>query len=449
MSVEYDLVIIGNTPEALFAASEATKLTGRIALVLYNNLDDLWLNRHLYQLSDSFNPDLGKELRLQGENTLSILAAQGVDIVTGQAEFVRLPSLAVVVEERKLRSHTYLLATGSQPCLPSLDGLENTKYLTSLSLWQQQNWSQLPEQLTIIGDSINTIELAQLLHQQGKQVNLITKSAQIIPQADSEASRILQAILESQGIKIYNASPPSQIREIEGKPWLQAGNQAIETEQVLVTPMGNPNINGLNLTSVGVNFSQDKIKVNPYLQTDNPRIYACGELITTEPSVQLAQYQAKIAVSNALGWWKSPCQTETIPSVVFTQPPLARVGLTETAARETYGKKIDILHNYYHNIDLAQIQDKTSGLVKLVVTTNGQILGADLVGFAAGEMIGAIATAMAAKISISQFAFKFPYLTLGEILHKTALDWSTKKDQKINKSPLLTTLLTWRRSWFS
>ena len=446
MSVEYDLVIIGDTPEALFAAIEASRFPARIALVLSGYLDDLWLNRHLYQLTSHLNSDLSTQLRLTRENTLTTIAVGGVDIITGQAEFVRLPSLALVVGERKLRSRTYLLGTGSQPTIPPLEGLENINYLTSLSLWQQQNWATIPDELTLIGDSVNAVELAQLLHQQGKQINLITHSQQLIPQGDRKASKTLQAILEAQGIKIYNNSPVSQIRAIEGKQWLQVGDQAIETQQILVTPLSNPRVNGSNLTTIGVTFDQDKIKVNPYLQTDNPRIYACGELITEQSSVQLAQYQAKIAVHNALSLCKSTCKTHTIPWVVFTQPPLARVGLTELEARKIYGEKVDILHNYYQNIALAQIEDKTSGLVKLVVKTNGQILGADLVGFAAGEMIGAIATAMVANISLSQFAFKFPYLTLGEVLHQISLDWS---NQKIKKLPFLATLLTWRRSWFS
>jgi pyruvate/2-oxoglutarate dehydrogenase complex dihydrolipoamide dehydrogenase (E3) component len=442
MSVEYDLVIIGDTPEALFAATEASRFPARIALVLSENIDNFWLNRHLHQLTS----DLSFQLSLTRENTLTTIAVGGVDILTGQAEFVRLPSLALVVGERKLRSRTYLLATGSEPTIPPLEGLQDIKYLTSVSLGQQQNWTTLPDELTLIGDTVNAVELAQLLHQQGKQINLITPFQQLIPQVDREISRTLQVILEAEGIKIYNNSPVSQIRAIEGKQWLQAGDQAIETQQILVIPLSNPRVNGLNLTTIGVTFDQDKIKVNHYLQTDNPRIYACGELITKQSSVQLAQYQAKIAVHNALSLWKSTCKTDTIPWVVFTQPPLARVGITEVDAREIYGAKVDILHNYYHNIALAQIEDKTSGLVKLVVKPNGQILGADLVGFAATEMIGAIATAMTANISLAQFAFKFPYLTLGEILHQISLDWS---NQKIKKSPFLATLLTWRRSWFS
>ncbi|ELR96484.1 NAD(P)/FAD-dependent oxidoreductase [Gloeocapsa sp. PCC 73106] len=451
MTVEYDLVIIGDSIEALTAAREAQKFPARVALVVPSEGCDIWLNRQFYQLTLLHNPsllkhgsNLARELTLTQQKHLAELAAGGIDIVIGKGEFVRLPSLAFVVQQRRLRSRTYLIATGSYPTIPPIDGLESVSYLTSLDFWQKQDLEYIPSELTLIGTAIDAVEMAQCLNNQGKKITLITKDSQLLPQFDPEASRILQAKLEVQGIKIFNASPVTQIKKIDSKKWLQAGDHALETDDILVIPISTPNISDLNLAGIGVDLTQRKISVNKYLQTSNPRIYACGELITEQASVQLAQYQAKIAVNNALILRKLVPDYHTIPQVVFTQPQLASVGLTEAEARRIYGQKVDILHNYYHNITLAQIKDQTSGLSKIIIKTNGQILGAHFVGVDAVEMIGSMAIAMETQLNIKQLAFKFPAFTMSQIIHQTALNWPEKQE-----NPWLETILSWRRSWLS
>lgn len=454
MSVEYDLVIIGNSPEAFTAATEALQFPARVALVVTDESDDIWLNRHLYQLSLIHNPsllhnssDFAAQLRLTQQNSLAMLAAEGIDVVIGRGEFVRLPSLAFVVKQRRLRSRTYLIATGTRPTIPPIEGLQELNYLTSIDLWQ--NKAAIPKKITIIGETIQAIELAQCLHNQGKKITIVTGKPQLLPFRELEASNLLQATLEAQGITIFNISPVSQIRKIDAQTWLQAGDQAIETDAILVTPLSTPNVEGLNLEGVGIKAHQSPISVNTHLQTDNPRIYACGELINEHSCLNLAQYQAKIAVHNALGLWKLTPNYQTIPQVVFTTPQLASVGLSETEAKKIYGQKVDILHAYADNIALAQIKDETSGLVKLIVKNNGQILGAHLVDVAGGEMIGTIATAMQAKISIAELAFKFPCLTRSEMFHKIALKWEINRPKNSLFTSLKATLLKWRRSWSS
>ncbi|MGL5922946.1 FAD-dependent oxidoreductase, partial [Chroococcidiopsis sp.] len=197
-----------------------------------------------------------------------------------------------------------------------------------------------------------------------------------------------------------------------------------------------PELEQLNLEAVGVKTQRDRLRLNQKLQTTNSHIYACGDAIGGYQFAHIANYEARIALHNALqnALFSSHYRVDyrNIPWLVSTDPPLARVGFTVAQARQKYGNDVLILQQYFKTLTLAQIQDEMTGICQLVVRRNGTILGGAIIGSQAGELINVIALAIAQKLKIDAIAdLVSVYPSWGEILAQTASEYlSTPLGQK-------------------
>lgn len=429
------------------------------------------------------------------QNSPAILGSLGVDVITGVGEFCRRPHLGFVVNNRRLRARAYLIATGSRLEIPDIDGLQTVTYFTPADIWKEGLKPRLqvdtlqveslennlqpsnihpstqltsniqpPTQLLegswlIIGDTPISIELAQMLGRLKCEVTLVASTSQILPKEDPEASRLVQAQLETEGIRVLTGSLVTQVRCIDDKIWVQAGNQAIEADKILLATGQQPNVEALNLEGVGVKYTRQGLQLNEKLQTTNPRIYACGDVAGGYQFAHIAQYEASIVLKNALFAPVFKVDYHSIPWAILCDPQLARVGLTETQARRRYGKDVFVARQYFKTLDKAQLLGETTGFCKIVGRQNGEILGASIVGPEASEMIGAIALAIRHKIKVQFSPFglnslhaDFPHVspTLSEIFHKTALEWQQQRLSR-NKSlqNFLETFFNLRRNWSS
>lgn len=499
MTVEYDLIIIGGSRAGIYAALTAAYLKARVVLVESQDIyrksleNSVIYNQTFTKIGNVLNqvrnaPQFGIEfpsietsqnqeipyLKFRdamdwaeavvdncGEKFSPVmLASVGVDVINGDGEFCRLPHFGFIVNNRRLRSRSFLIATGNLPKIPDINGLATVGYFTPMDIWRQLGRDntgginiseniELPNRWVVIGGSYLGIELAQTLARLDCQVTLAISEAHILPESDLEASNLIQAELEAEGIKILTKSPVTQIREIEGKKWIQAGNRAIEADRILLAVGEEPNIKGLNLEGVGVKFDPAGLVLNEKLQTTNPRIYGCGSVTGGLAAANIAQYQARIAVKNALFAPLFQINYLGIPRTIFTQPQLAELGLTEAEARESYGKDVWVVRQYFKNLDKGQILGETTGFCKFVVRRNGEILGASMVGAEASELIGAIALSIQRKIKLGDIADLAQVSpSFAEILEKTALEWRRQRLQG-NKTlqNLLESFFNWRRDW--
>lgn len=475
MSVEYDLVVIGGSWEGIYAAIAATHLNARVALVEQGVAPyaDVLYRRAISHVGDwlhqgeNFSPfatparfsqlDLAQVRSWANEILAPFsaaesrvkLAALGVDAIAGEGEFIRLPHLAFQVQQRRLRSRAYLLATGSSPILPNIDGLHPPDYLTFKDLWQQQNIETLPQNLLIIGGSPIALELSQSLNRLGKSVTLVVEDKGILSTEDPQAIRWIQAKLEADGVRLLTQSPIAQVRKLEEKTWVQAGDRAIETDCIICAQGQQPALEGLNLEGVGVRVEEKRLHLNEKLQTTNPRIYGCGSVAGGYSSPQIARYEAQIALHNALfSPWVKKCDYRHIPWTLLTEPNFARVGMTERQAQQRYGKEIFVAQHYFKEIPQAWILGQTTGFCKFVFHSNGEILGAHIVGTQAAELIGTVALVMKHKLKANALAeLFFPSPSVSEILQQTAREWQlyALKRNKIRQS-LRTCWLRWRRN---
>ncbi len=479
MAVDYDLVIIGGSWAGIHAAQKAIQLQARVALVTQS--EDLYLpqDRLLshsiseagqlnYQLAN--NPfatsstvklpfvsllEAGiwaKEINsvMQVKHSLSSLAALGVDVINDKGEFCRLPKLAFQVPGRKLRSRHFLLATGANFVTESFGNGISDDCLTLREFWRQ-DLSALGQNMIIVGEDPTALALAQTLTRFDKKVTLVAKKSRILPQEDLDIALLIQAQLEAAGIKIYTNSTVSQIKTIEGQKWLQAGDRALAADEIIIADYRQPNIAGLNLAGINVKYDQTRVYVNQKLQTTNPNISACGDLIGGYSLPNITNYEINLILKNSLffPWYKT--NYYTVPWAILTQPNLARVGLTEQQAKQQYGTEIYIIKEYLSDIFQAQILDQTSGICKLLVRENGEILGCSLICDRAAELITVIALMMQHKIrldpnpmrGLTSVSIPTIYPSMSEILLRVCNNFY---QQKIQRNPQLLNRL---KSWFS
>ncbi|MDP5338298.1 MAG: NAD(P)/FAD-dependent oxidoreductase [Nodularia sp. (in: cyanobacteria)] len=482
MTIDYDLVIIGGTLAGRYAALVATQLKATVALVesevndafsqqqalgeigkIVHNMNDVaGLGIHTRQADTADKCQVsvtwteaklytqGVVSNIQEQHSLANLAALGVDVILGRGQFQSLPHLAFAVNQRLLRGRTYLLASGSVPALPEIEGLQTTGYLTLSNIWRSLKQATLPQNWVIIGGVPQSIEVAQTLARLGCNVTLAVKSASILPYADPEIAHLLQAQLEVDGVRVLTQKPVTQVKLIEGKKWVQVGDKAIETDEILVATDQEPNVELLNLAAVGVKWRQQRLVVNKKLQTTNHRIYACGDVIGGYDFTNVANYEARIAVKNALFFPRLRVNYRCIPWVLNSHPTLAAVGLTEAQAKRQFkSDEVLVLRQYYKSVTAAQLRDETTGICKLIVLRNGEILGASILGAEAGELINLIALAMSEKISVKHLAnLSAVYPSFSEIIENTAREWGK---EKLNSNSALQDFLEgffhFRRDW--
>lgn len=476
MAADYDLVIIGSSRAGIYAARHAAQLQARVALVTQS--EHLYLpEKQLisYELSklrelnhklvhDSFGSEkeqsnlfLSSALNLQeglkatstNGDSLSDLAVLGVDIISGWGKFNNQPQLELQVNQRKLRSRNFLLATGTNICPRFAEQQDRKTYLTLQDL-TKIDLSALAKQIIIVGSNPIALELAQTLRKLNKDITLVIESSRILPQEDLEVTTLIQAHLEAEGIKILTNSPVSQIKQIEQQRWLQAGDRALSGGEIIVTDHHQPNISGLNLAVVNVKFNQHRVFVNQKLQTTNSHIYACGEMIGGYCLPNIAQYEASLVLQNTLffPWYKVNYLAQ--PWAVLTEPNLARIGLNEAQAKQQHGKDIYVINHHFTDLSSRQPLDN-QGFCKLLVQENGSILGCSLVSDRAAELISVVAQMIKHKIKLqpnpikglSTLAIPAASPSLVDIFNQASENFYL---QKLSRQPKLLNRL---RGWFA
>ncbi|MEB3357659.1 MAG: NAD(P)/FAD-dependent oxidoreductase [Synechococcales bacterium] len=486
MTVDYNLVILGGSLEARYAAEIAARQRARVALVepeggvargLWGDAVRVQTLQHLMRIcrqgqqaqaaglswgdacsQPELKPMAGwdwasalVDYQSQGRS-LANLSALGVDVVVGQGKFQPQPRLGVAVNGRVLRSATYLLAPGSSPLQPAIDGLGTSDYLTVEQFFQPTGLAQWPDQLFVLGDDVRAVELAQLCRRLGIQVTLVVSSPHLLPMEDPEAAARVQYHLEAEGVQILTQATVTQARSLDGKVWMQVGNRAIAADHLLVAAGRRPNLEELALAPLELAADQKGLRIDRLLRTSHPRIFACGAAVDAYPFANVARYEAAIAVHNALspiGLMRQRVNYHTVPWLIGTDPPLARVGLTEAAARQRHGTDVITVQQSFQLLDQAQISCDTTGWCKLITRRDGTLLGGHIVGPQAGELIGAIAQALQQREKITTFSqMSHPHPSFMEVLGEAARTWQQGRSrQHPNRLDLWETFYNWRRDW--
>jgi pyruvate/2-oxoglutarate dehydrogenase complex dihydrolipoamide dehydrogenase (E3) component len=326
---------------------------------------------------------------------------EGVTVTFGQVAFKSATELSL--NGKLINSHNTIVATGSRPMVPGVEGLEEAGYVTNEGVF---DLTQLPASLVVVGGGPIGVELGQAFERLGSKVTIIQGPERILPREDPEVSETVASALVSEGVKIITGARFVKASRDGDKKVVTArqGDKlvVIEADEILLAPGRQPNVGGLNLEAAGVKYDARGIKVNEYLQTSASNILAIGDVIGGYLFTHVAAYQAGVAVRNALvPFAKKKVDYRVVPWCTFTDPEAARVGLTPEDAEKQY-KQVRIVKLPWADIDRAQAEGETKGFIKLVLAgKKDEIVGAHMVGARSGEMLGEMALAMQHNLTLN------------------------------------------------
>jgi pyruvate/2-oxoglutarate dehydrogenase complex dihydrolipoamide dehydrogenase (E3) component len=434
MSTEkYDLAIIGAGSVGLIAADFAVKLGARVALLERDRIggDCTWSGcvpsksllkvakvAHDCRTSSTFGihsqPVVVDMLQVREYlrstirqiykgTTPEALQQKGMDILLGPVGFVDPHTLSV--GHRRISAKKILIATGAEPVLPPVPGLSEVPFSTYRQIFENDH---LPTSMVVIGGGPVGVEIAQAYQRLGAQVTIFAE--QLLPKEEPEVSEILVRVLEREGLQIV----PERAISVEQAGQLVAVHSArrrIECDLLLVAAGRKPTLDGLNLEAAGVKYSNKGIEVNDHLQTAASHIYAAGDVLGGEQFSHLAGWQGFQASRNALLPGSNSGFTSVMPRITFTDPEVARVGLTSAQALRRHPDAV-VSTWPITRVDRAVCDNDCDGMIKIIATPAGIILGATIVGHRAGEAIMEIVMAMQSKLKVSDLASTIhPYPT--------------------------------------
>ncbi len=338
----------------------------------------------------------------------------GCEVIFGTAEFI--DPHTVRVNNEIINAKRFVIATGSRPFVPPIEGLQEAGYLTNIEIFSLQT---LPERLLVLGGGPIGLEMAQAFHRLGSKVTVVERLPTILPQEDPEVAAVLQKKLANDGITFFTSTSAEKVSS-DGKirTVFCSDNIKIDCEQLLVAVGRKPNIENLGLEAAGITFTPKGINIDRRMRSSQKHIYVVGDVCGPYPFTHMAEYQAGIVISNAIFRFPKKTDYRVVPWVTYTDPELARVGLTEQQAKQR-GINPTVLRFDFKDIDRALAEVETTGFTKLI-THKGKILGASILGPHAGELIHEIVLAMHSGIKISEISATIhAYPTLAQIHRRT------------------------------
>jgi len=363
--------------------------------------------------------------RIAPQDSVERFEGLGVTVLRSAARFVN--SREVVAGAQRIRAKRFVVATGSRPLVPPIPGLETVPYLTNETVF---DLTRLPQHLIVIGGGPIGCELGQAFRILGARVTVV-EMASILPRDDEELVDVLRSRLRADGVElIENARVAGVAHAAGGGVTVQierdAGRQEITGSALLLAAGRQPSLDGLGLEEAGVDFDRRGITVDDRLRSTNRRVFAAGDIAGRLQFTHVAGHHAGVVLRNALFRLPAKAEARAIPWVTYCDPELAHVGLSEAAARDAHGE-IRVLRWPFSENDRAQIERHTDGLVKVVTTARGRVLGASILGPQAGELILPWTLAVAGKIGLKDLAqVVAPYPTLGEVGKRVAGSFYTE-----------------------
>jgi pyruvate/2-oxoglutarate dehydrogenase complex dihydrolipoamide dehydrogenase (E3) component len=350
----------------------------------------------------------------------------GVRVVAGTARFA--DAATVVVGDLRIKARRFIIATGSSPLVPPIPGLGETPYLVPQTAFDLPD---CPRHLIIIGAGPIGLELAQAFRRLGSDVTVIEAETPL-RREDPECAAVVLDALEREGVRLRTGVRIAQVRRVLARVQVviqpsgseTAPEETIEGTHLLLAAGRRPNVDDLDLDAAGIRHDRNGIKVDKRLRTTNKKVYAVGDVIGGAKSTHRASHHAGLVVRNALFRHPIAVDHRAIASVTFTDPELARIGLTEHEARSAGGGAIRVLRWPYGENDRAAATGATVGHIKVVTDGGGQILGATIVGAQASENIALWALAIGQRLPIGAIAGLIaPYPAYAEVGKRAAITY--------------------------
>lgn len=414
--VDYDLVVIGGGTAGLAAARTGARRGARTLLVHDGPLGGectftgcvpsktlIEAAKRRISYDEAHRRVQATVARIARTEDAAALSGEGIDVRRGRARF-RTPG-QIEVDGSRISAKRFVIATGSKPATPPVLGLSDASYLTNETVFEL---SSLPVSLAVLGGGAIGCELAQTFARFGTKVIVIESADRLLSKEEFEASALVEQALVRDGVDFRTGAKVERVAASSGGVRLMLGNGAdIEAEHLLVATGRSAVTEGLDLRGVGVALDdRGNVRTDAHLETAVDGIYAAGDVTGRLPFTHAADAMGRVAAGNALqsrrppgAWRRSKYDPRATPWVTFTDPEVARVGITEPEAATRGGR---VAYLPLDEVDRALTAGRTDGFIKILAgprpvlrsVGGGQILGATIVAERAGEMIAEIALAM-------------------------------------------------------
>jgi len=380
-------------------------------------IDFAAVNAHVRAVIDAISPN----------DSVARFTALGVRVIQAEAKFI--DRRTVEAGGVRVRARRFVIATGSSPAIPPIQGLADVPYLTNETVFDLK---RRPSHLAIIGGGAVGLELAQAFRRLGARVTVIEKGA-VLAREDAEAVAIVRRSLLADGVEIREKTEIVQV-EPRGRTGMRivtvrdGVSHAVDASHMLVATGRRANVEALDLSKARIKAGPAGIEVGADLRTANRRVYAIGD-VAGGGFTHAANHHAGLVLRAILFRLRVRRDAAAIPRVTFTQPELAHVGMSEAEATAVRGARI--LRWPYSENDRAQAERTTDGFIKLTADGRGKLLGATVVGENAGEMINLYALALSKGLGVRDLAgFVAPYPTFAEIGKRAAITYFASAARK-------------------
>jgi len=453
MLYDYHVIVIGGGSAGLVTAGGAAALGAKVALIEENLMGGDCLNtgcvpsksllasahladriRHSNSLGleASLNPVSLKKVMTRVHNVIASIAphdsverfqSMGVEVI--QEKGTLLDAHTVQAGNRTLSARHIVIASGSEPQVPKLEGLDEISYLTNENVFSLET---LPEHLMIWGAGPIAMEIGQAFVQLGSRVSVILRGSQLFKKDEPEVSTLMKGWLAGDGIQFYYQHNITSVAREENKIRLNLENlkdhnpETVTGDAFLIALGRQPVSAGIGLEAAGVNIdNRGFVLVNEKLQTSQPNIYACGDIAGPYQFTHMAGYQAGTVVQNLFFPLKKKVNYRHVVWTTYTSPQVAHAGHTEASAKEA-GLLGTVITQPFQDIDRAIIDEDRGGLLKLVLDQRKRVIGATLVCEQAGEMMPLASLAIVNKMKLSGFSkLIFAYPSKSEVFQAAAL----------------------------
>ena len=486
----YNVVVIGAGTAGLVTAAGTAGLGGRVALIERNKMGGDCLNfgcvpskalissaRLIQQIRDAekwgldrqspqfafekvFERMRARRAKIAPNDSQERFESLGVDVFRGEAKFVSPYEIEIYGspspqsspwqgeadasapgEGRRLRAKNFVIATGSRAAIPKIEGIDQVPYFTNETIFDELR--EKPESMIVLGGGPIGCELGQTFSRLGVKVTIVQRGTQLLPREDVDVAEFMQNRFTAEGVRVHLKAPAKRVSMHDGKIALEfADVEPITADAMLIAAGRTPNLLALNLKAAGVHYDARGVKVNTYLQTSQPHIYAAGDITNSLKFTHTADFTARIVVRNILmpfQFLRQKVDWSVVPWCTYTDPEVAHVGLGEEEARR---KNIgyDLFVVPLEDVDRAVVESEELGFAKILAAKGSdKILGGTIVATHAGDLLHEFVLAMKASIGLGTIASTIhAYPTFAELARKAG-----DKYNKTRLTPRAKKIFTW------